>query len=75
MNIDLRVLELVELAESEGIDLPYAPGLIVALEDLGAIVDLLTGEIHKGSADEATDFEVTVFGEVVAYLLSKQVNP
>ena len=42
--MDKRILELLELAEVEGITLPYSPQMIVAMENTGAVVNLLTGE-------------------------------
>ena len=43
--IDPRITELIELARTERITLPYPPATIVAIEDIGAVVDLRTGAI------------------------------
>lgn len=45
MTIDTRAGELLALAIAEGIDLPMSVDEIIALEDAGHIVDLLTGEV------------------------------
>ena len=54
-----RLIELTELAESEGIALPYSPDVILNIEDSGRYVDLTTGMI--GSDQER--FSLTVIGE------------
>lgn len=70
--MDIRIAELVELAESEGLTLPYPPALIVAMEDTGAIVNLLTGAIIPGEADKPIRFRLTVIGEALAVVLAAE---
>jgi hypothetical protein len=62
MLVDPRIAELVELAATEGIRLPYPAAVIVGLEDKGFYVDLQTGMM--GSADERV--QLTVVGEAAA---------
>lgn len=64
--IDPRITELIELAQAEHIALPYPPSVIVAIEDIGALVDLRTGVIEHGPG---TRVEPTVIGEAVAVTL------
>lgn len=64
--IDPRITELIELAQAERITLPYPPATIVAIEDIGCIVDLRTGVIEHGPG---TRVEPTVIGEAVAVTL------
>ena len=47
---DPRIQELLDLAEAEGITLPYDPEFIAQQEDLGNIVDLTTGAIILNGA-------------------------
>ncbi len=49
--IDNRISELLQLAEEEGLILPYPPETIIAFEDQGAVVDLTTGAIYPILAD------------------------
>lgn len=58
-KVDSRVQELLDLARDEGINLPYAPEVIIGLEDKGKYVDLATGLI--GDANER--ISLTVIGE------------
>ena len=58
-NRDKRRAELLALAESEGLTLPYPPDVILNFEDSGRYVDLITGMI--GSDQER--FSLTVIGE------------
>lgn len=46
------VQELEELAEELGIELPYPAEEIAAMEELGLVVDLETGEITGIDPDE-----------------------
>ncbi len=69
---DIRITELLELAESEGLRLPYPPAMIVALEDTGAIVDLHTGAIFPGEADKPHRYRLTVVGEALAVVLATE---
>ena len=45
---DPRIEELIELAEAEGLTLPYPPETIVRMEDAGNTVNLETGAIQIG---------------------------
>ena len=65
---DKRIQELLELAAQEGITLPYLPEIIIALEDTGAVVDLVTGAILIGEADTPYQWELTPYGEAIAHL-------
>ena len=38
-----RIAELIELAEDEGITLPWPPAVIVGMEEQGKYVDLTSG--------------------------------
>ncbi len=67
---DTRIQELLELATAEGITLPYPPEFIVAMEDFGNVVDLMTGAIMVGEANTPYQWELTPTGEAVAHLLS-----
>jgi hypothetical protein len=67
---DPRIAELLALAETEGITLPYPPEMIIALEDVGAVVNLRTGAILPGEADKPYVWEWTTVGEAVAHLMS-----
>ena len=70
--MDRRVTELLELAESEGLRLPYPPSMIVALEETGAIIDLHTGAILPGEADKPYRYRLTVVGEALAVVLAAE---
>ena len=59
MEQDKRIQELLDLAEAEGITLPYSPAVIIGLENKGLYVDLTTGLV---GSDQET-FSVTVIGE------------
>lgn len=58
---DTRAGELLALAIAEGIDLPMPVEEIIAWEDAGHVIDLLTGDILLNSAD--VRIEPTVVGE------------
>lgn len=63
---DARAGELLALAAAEGLRLPYPVADILALEDAGFVVCLLTGELLlNGEAITATP---TVWAEVWALL-------
>lgn len=70
---DQRIAELLELAESEGIALPYDPETIIRQEDLGNVVDLLTGAIILGEADTTYSWALTPEGEELARILKGEV--
>lgn len=61
---DTRAGELLALAIAEGIDLPMTVDEIIAAEDAGYIVDLLTGEMLVNVTPWPT-----VAGEATAMLL------
>lgn len=65
--MDKRVTELLELAETEGITLPYTPERIVEIEDQGHVVDLQTGQIILHGADHFVDS--TVIGHATDVVL------
>lgn len=67
-----RVRELVELAATEGFTLPLSAEAIVALEDQGHVVDLTTGQILNGGANDR--FSLTVGGEAVAVVDSLKLE-
>lgn len=66
---DPRVQELLDLAEAEGLTLPYDPEFIVAQEDLGNIINLETGAIILNESDAAYDWTLTPEGERLARIL------
>jgi hypothetical protein len=43
--MEVLIQELLELAESEGLTLPYDPAFIAMMDRAGHVVDLETGEI------------------------------
>lgn len=59
-----RIIELEMLAAEEGIRLPMPAAMIVALEETGAVVDLVTGAVIADGA--AQRFHLTVVGDAVA---------
>lgn len=70
---DPRIQELLDLAEAEGIALPYDPEFIAQQEDLGNVVDLTTGAIILNEADTAYDWTLTPEGEQLARILRGEV--
>lgn len=70
---DPRIQELLDLAEAEGITLPYDPETIISQEDLGNVVDLETGAIILSEADTAYDWSLTPKGERLARILKGEV--
>lgn len=71
---DPRIQELLDLAERTGIQLPYAPELIVAQEDLGNVVDLITGDILIGESDAEYFWALTASGVALADWLDGEVQ-
>ena len=65
--MDKRITELLELAETEGITLPYTPERIIEIENQGHVVDLQSGQIIVNGANLFVDS--TVFGEAVVVVL------
>lgn len=70
---DQRIQELLDLAEAEGITLPYDPETIIRQEDLGNVVDLLTGAIILNEADTVYSWALTPEGEELARILRGEV--
>lgn len=70
--MDTRITELLDLAAAEGLPLPYPPETILALEDAGAIVNLHTGAIYPGEANQAIRFRLMVIGEALAIVLAAE---
>ncbi len=70
---DPRIQELLDLAEAEGIKLPYDPEFIAQQEDLGNVVNLTTGAIILNEADTAYDWTLTPEGEQLARILKGEV--
>jgi hypothetical protein len=66
---DPRITKLEELAESEGLQLPMAPQLIVWLEERGYVVCL-----HSGKASRPTVGLPTASGRAVSHLLAHEVG-
>ena len=60
--LDPRVQELLDWMAMTGLELPYTIEEILALEDQGHVVDLITGEIHYDAADTER-FSLTILGE------------
>lgn len=54
-KVNGRIAELVNQADEDEFDLPMAPEVIAALEEQGHVVDLLTGDVIVGGADERVD--------------------
>lgn len=72
-TIDPRITELLDLAETEGIRLPYPPEIIIRQEDLGHVVDLRTGTIISGEADTTCIWTLTSEGETLVRVLKGKV--
>lgn len=70
---DSRIQELLDLAEAEGLALPYDPETIIGQEDLGNVVDLRTGAITLGEADAVYSWTLTPEGEQLARILRGEV--
>ena len=56
-----KIQALIELAEAEGITLPYPPETIVRMEELGNVIDLHTGAVIINGAYQR--YSLTVIGE------------
>lgn len=69
---DNRVADLVALAADEGLTLPYPAAVIARLEETGATVDLVTGEVVIGGAD--VRYSPTVIGEATAIVLQSEAH-
>lgn len=69
---DARIIELVEWAYREGCELPRPAAEIIAIEDAGGVVDLLTGAITEDGADLRV--EMTVIGEATAIVLTTEAG-
>jgi hypothetical protein len=64
--MDMRIMELLEMAAAEGFALPYSPEFIIAQEDAGHVVNLDTGAIILGEANRPYEWELTSAGRAVA---------
>lgn len=64
MKKDKQVQELTDLAQQEGVRLPYSPSFIADMEALGYVVDLLTGELIWNEADRPQPLRVTEAGNL-----------
>lgn len=67
---DNRIIELIEHAAREGIDLPMPAESIAALEDAGHVVDLVSGEIITDGAD--IEVTPTIIGEATKIVLDAE---
>lgn len=65
-----RIAELLELAAAEGFTLPLPAALIARLEDGGAVVDLVTGAIIPGGAEQR--YTTTLLGDANAVVWAKE---
>ena len=70
---DIRIQELLDLAEGEGLTLPYDPEFIIQQEDLGNVVNLETGAIVLNEADATYTWTLTPDGEQLARILRGEV--
>jgi hypothetical protein len=68
-KISDKAVDIEALALEEGITLPYPAEMIARLEETGAVVDLTTGTITLGGADQR--YEVTPAGEAIANLIEQ----
>ena len=66
-----RAVELLDFAAMYGITLPLPAETIIELEDAGHVVDLKTGEVSYGAADNER-FSLTVIGEATAVVLNAE---
>lgn len=64
MTEQQRIAELEAWAVAEGIPLPWPAATIIGLEAQGHVVDLSTGLVMQGGADQRVS--LTVVGEAVA---------
>lgn len=67
-----RINELLELAATEGLTLPYPPETIARLEDNGAVVDLVTGAIVVNGSQQR--YRLTLLGEANAAVWQSEVQ-
>lgn len=65
---DRRVIELIEWAYREGVNLPRPAAEIVALEEAGHMVDLVSGEVIRNGANDR--IALTVVGEATRVVLA-----
>jgi len=72
-HTDPRIQELLDLAEAEGLTLPYDPEFIVQQEDLGNVVNLETGAIVLNEADATYSWSLTPQGEELARIIKGEV--
>lgn len=60
--MDKVIQELLELAEAEGLTLPYDPAFIAWMESKGHVVNLETSEVLFNQADQPAPYVVTPAG-------------
>ena len=65
---DRRIVELLEL----GVPLPMPAADIVALEDAGHVVDLVSGEVLRNGASDRV--ALTVVGEATCVVLAVEAG-
>ncbi|HMR01782.1 MAG TPA: hypothetical protein PKA43_00260 [Candidatus Competibacter phosphatis] len=63
-NREQRIADIERLAAEEGITLPWPAAVIASLEEQGHVVDLTTGLVVQGAAEQRVS--LTVLGEAVA---------
>lgn len=54
-KVNGRIADLINQANEDEFDLPMAPEVIAALEEQGHVVDLMSGDVIVGGADERID--------------------
>lgn len=69
---DTRIIELIEFAYREGVDLPMPAAEILAIEDQGHTVDLVTGEVIEAGAGDR--IELTVIGQATGVVMGLEAE-
>lgn len=73
--MDKRITELLELAQAEGLTLPFKPEMIIRLEDAGHVVDLTTGAVILGEGDRSYKTSLSDQGwRVALQALANDIN-
>jgi hypothetical protein len=67
---DPRHLELLDWSAVTGQPLPRPSGEIIALEDAGHVVDLLTGDIFWHEAEQPQRVTLTTIGEATLIVMA-----
>lgn len=70
MTTDPRHLELLDWAAMTRHPLPRPAGEIIALEDAGHVVDLLTGDILWHEAEQPQRLALTTIGEATLTVMA-----